>query len=212
MSNSLGRSSELYFIDPQDIANLVDAPASAQVPSSDIVILMQPNLPDTLLCGRTEVEQAIQSQIAYIPVRFVFASTIPLWNLAAVFIKPLRARYKYESKNIYHTSLQKLKELQIERGVRNEQNAYQISKRWNFSEEDRKNRYNELKESLKNGFDDRFPLSIMLCRRGGVKDCIDDGHHRIGICVEENIDRVAIRFRAAGKLPLWIQKLVLWLF
>ena len=52
----------------------------------------------------------------------------------------------------------------------------------------------------------------MLCRRTGIKDCVDDGHHRIGICVEHNIDRIAVRFRAAGALPHRLQKLLLRFF
>jgi len=72
----------------------------------------------------------------------------------------------------------------------------------------RANRYKELQSSIqKNGFNDKFPISIMLCRRFGIKDSVDDGHHRIGVCVENNIERIAIHFRAAGALPRIVQKI-----
>ena len=106
--------------------------------------------------------------------------------------------------------MKKIKELDIERGIRNAENAYVISKRWHISPEERTRRYQELVKSLNNkGFDDNYPISIMLCRRCGIKDSVDDGHHRIGVCAEHNIDRIAIKFKAAGALPLIIQKMVL---
>lgn len=213
MSTSLGCSSELYFIDPQDILALPDAPAAyAGKINEDVALLIRPGAEDCLLKGRKAAENAVNRKVAYIPVRVFFKSVIPLWNLPAIFIKPLRQNYKFSSSSHYHMSLAKLRELKIERGFRNAENAYKISKRWHISDEQRIARYNQLLNSLKKGYDDNYPIDIMLCRRMGVKDCVDDGHHRIGICVEYNIDRIAVRFRAAGKLPRWLQKLLLYFF
>ena len=213
MSTLLGCSSELYFIDPQDIISLEDASAKHLTNTKDeVAILIQQGAPDCLIKGRKTLTQAINNQTAYIPVRIYFKPTISGWNLPAIFIKPLRQKYKFTSSNNYHTSLTKLRELKIERGFRNADNAYKISKRWQISDEQRISRYNQLIDSLKKGYDDKYPIDIMICRRLGIKDCVDDGHHRIGICAEYNIDRIAVRFRAAGKLPHWIQKLLLRFF
>lgn len=212
MSTLLGYSSELYYIDPKDIASLKDAKSHESSKNEDIIILISPNQQDCLISGRKTIEQAIRDDISAIPVRIVFKPTIPSWNLAAIFIKPLRQKYKYNSSNVYHMNLNKLKELKIERGFRNTENAYKISKRWNISEEQRIARYEKLCSSLQNGYDDNYPIDIMLCRRAGVKDCIDDGHHRIGVCAEYGIDRIAVRFRAAGRLPRFIQKILLFFF
>ncbi|MBS4773579.1 MAG: hypothetical protein KHX55_04815 [Proteobacteria bacterium] len=213
MSTSLGCSSELYYIDPQDIIALDDAPASFSAGTDEEVsVLIRPGAADCLLNGRITAEQAAMHKMAYIPVRIFFQSVIPLWNLPAIFIKPLRQNYKFASSRSYHMSLAKLRELKIERGFRNAENAYKISKRWHISDEQRIAKYNQLLNSLKKGYDDNYPINIMLCRRMGVKDCVDDGHHRIGICVEYNIDRIAVCFRAAGRLPRWLQKLLLRFF
>lgn len=212
MSTPTGYSSELYFIEPQDILRLEDY-TSGDIPlTEEIAVLIAPGEDDRLVSGRRLAEQAVLSKTAAVPVRFLFKPMIPSWNLVAVFIKPLRQKYKFNSSRIYHMSLAKLRELKIERGFRNAENAYKISRRWNISDEQRIARYNKLCASLQKGYDDRYPIDVMLCRRCGIKDCVDDGHHRIGICVEYNIDRIAVRFRAAGMLPHWIQKLLLRFF
>lgn len=219
MSTTIGFSSELYFIEPQDILALEDNQTALPAdfaPEDEITVLLgnlATDTPDTLICGREAAQKAADSQTPHIPVRFVFASNIARWNILPIFFKGLRQYFKYKSCNTYHTSLNLLKKLHIERGFRNAENAYDISKRWHISPEERIRKYTKLQESLKsNGFDDKYPISIMLCRRCGAKDCVDDGHHRIGICVENNIERIAITFRAAGTLPRCLQKPALKLF
>ncbi len=214
MSTKFGYSSELYLIEPQDIINLADAPsdlASEIKCEDDIVVLLgdaKTQTPDVLVRGRELAQKAFETQKAYVPVRFIFKSSIAAWNILPIFFKQLRQHFKFTNKNIYHTSLKNIRELHIERGFRNAENAYDISKRWHISPEERVRKYTELKESLlSKGFDDSKPISIMLCRRCGIKDSVDDGHHRIGICVENNIDRIAIQFKAAGALPRFWQKI-----
>lgn len=219
MSTTIGFSSELYFIEPQDILKLADTPAdiAAKIrPSDEITVLLgnvDSNTPDTLVCGRCAAQNAIEHKVQHVAVRFVFVSNIAPWNILPIFFKGLRQYFKFKSSGIYHTTLQHLRDLHIERGFRNAENAYDISKRWHISPQERINKYNQLVESLQTkGFDDQYPISIMLCRRCGVKDCVDDGHHRIGICVEHNIERIAICFRAAGTLPHGIQNILLKIF
>lgn len=213
MSSAIGYSSELYFIEPQDIINLADAtvtPNTSIKKSNEIMVFLgnkELGTNDTLICGREIALQAINSQISHVPVRFAFASNIAKWNIPAIFFKKLRCRFKFSSPTIYHTTLTHLRNLHIERGFRNADNAYVISKKWNISPEERILKYNQLRASLKEkGFDDKHPISIMLCRRCGIKDSVDDGHHRIGICLENNIERIAIHFNAAGRFPQYIQK------
>lgn len=214
MSSAIGYSSELYLIEPQDIINLADASIDKNtiIKKSDGVIILlgnkEYNTNDTLICGRDIVLQAIKSGTSHILVRFVFEANIAKWNILAIFFKKLRCKFKFSSPTIYHTTLTHLRNLHIERGFRNAENAYVISKKWNISPEQRIIKYNQLQHSLKvNGFNDKYPISIMLCRRCGIKDSVDDGHHRIGICLENNIERIAIHFNAAGTLPHYIQKI-----
>ena len=213
MSTILGYSSELYFIDPRDIMPLADTPASHVAMNDctdDVVVLLENSKPDTLLRGRKVIENAINENTAYIPVRFVFLSSLPRWNILPIFFKKIRQPYKFTGSNIYHTTLAHLRALHIERGFRNAQNAYIMSKRWQISPEERIRRYQELSLSIQEkGFDDTYPLAIMLCRRCGIKDCVDDGHHRIGICAEHNIERIAFKINAAGALPHILQKIFL---
>ena len=213
MSTSIGYSSELYFIEPQDIIKLKNTPqkAAAKIKCADDVVVLlgdkKTNTFDTLVCGRNIAKKAISENTSHIPVRFVFISNIAKWNILPIFFKQLRQYFKFESKVSYHTTLTHLRNLHIERGFRNAENAYVISKKWNIGPEERVRKYNKLVNSLKKkGFDDKQPISIMLNRRCGIKDCVDDGHHRIGICAENNIERIAIRFRAAGTLPKFLQK------
>ncbi|MBE6445242.1 MAG: hypothetical protein E7019_04220 [Alphaproteobacteria bacterium] len=213
MSTTIGYSSELYLIDPQDLIKLKKTPVAdaAIVMQKDPIIVLvgnsQSKQKDTLVCGRDIIKNAIANNLEYVEVRFVFHSNIANWNILPIFFKGLRKNYKFESKTIYHTSLSHLRSLHIERGFRNAENAYVISKRWHITPEKRIEKYNKLKNSiLKKGFSDKFPISIMLCRRMGIKDSVDDGHHRIGLCVENNIDRIAIHFRAAGALMPLMQK------
>ncbi len=216
MSTAIGFSSEIYFIEPQDILALADNQSELPtdfVPEDAITVLLgnrSTNTPDTLICGREAAQKALDTDEELVPVRFVFHSNIAELNILPLFFKVLREGFKYKSDNVYHTTLSSIRKLHIERGFRNAENAYDISKRWHISPEERVRKYTQLKESLlKNGFDDKYPISVMLCRRCGAKDCIDDGHHRIGICVENGIERIAITFRAAGTLPRCLQKPVL---
>ena len=62
MSTLLGCSSELYFIDPQDIISLEDASAKFLTNTKDeVAILIQQGAPDCLIKGRKTLSQAISS-------------------------------------------------------------------------------------------------------------------------------------------------------
>ena len=208
MCINIGYASEIYEIDPRDITVLPDcAPElSARIKHPEPVTVLlgnrDQNRPDALVCGREQAERALNDEISYIPVRFCFVSNIPAWNLIPLFIKKFRYKYKYFNTNIYHLSAKKLRQQGLERGIRTAENAYAITnKRWAIPEEERRKKYQNLVDSMKNGFDDNYPLSIMLCRRAGLKDSLDNGHHRMGICLDLGIDRICVNFIAAGKAP-----------
>ncbi len=200
-------SSELYPVEPADIAILEDGPGEKyrHCLKDSIVVLIgdrQAGQKDTLLTGREEVRCAIKNGAASIPVRFAFITKISGFALITVFIKRLRSRYKIFSSNIYHMDPQKIRNLKIERNIRTKENAYIFSNpRLYYDEEERNRQYNELYSSMQKGYDDNFPLDIMLLRMMGIKDTINQGHHRMGIAVECKLPRVAVRFSATGKAP-----------
>ena len=71
-----------------------------------------------------------------------------------------------------------------------------------MDKEQRLSMYEKLKESmLTNGYNDRFPIDIMLCRILGVQDTLNQGHHRMGVAIDCNIHRIAVVFSAVGQAP-----------
>ena len=218
MKPYIGYSSEIYDIEPQDLVSLDDTPEdlTSAITSDEPVTVLIGNQKlgtrDTLVRGRNLVEKALAANQNHIPVRFCFISVIPRWHIIPLFLKKFRYQYKYFNSNIYHLSAGRLRELGLERGRRTAANAYAITnKRWVIPEEERLKKYQALVDSLKNGFSDDYPISIMLCRTCGAKDSIDNGHHRMGICIEMGIDRICTNFIAAGTAPRWFQKLYLWI-
>ena len=136
MSTTIGFSSEIYHIEPHDILVLPDAPVdfeSSVKCSDEVVVLLSNDHPDSLVRGRNVAKQALSRRVSYIPVRFVFCPSISSWNILPILFKTLRQCYKYTGSNIYHTSLTNLRALHIERGQRNADNAYVISKHWHLS-------------------------------------------------------------------------------
>ncbi len=68
--------------------------------------------------------------------------------------------------------------------------------------------YQQLKDSMStHGYDDRFPLDIMLCRNFGIQDTLNQGHHRMGVAIDCNIQRVSVMFSAAGQAPRFLHPL-----
>lgn len=216
MKPYIGYSSEIYDIEIQDVVSLPDTTADLQAairPTNEISILIgnqKLGTRDSLAYGREMINQALTAGQTHVPVRFCFISVIPRWHIIPLFLKKFRYQYKYFNSNIYHLSANRLRELGLERGRRTAANAYAITnKRWVIPEEERVKKYQDLVKSLQNGFSDDYPISIMLCRTCGAKDSIDNGHHRMGICIEMGIDRICTNFIAAGTAPHWFQKLYL---
>ena len=210
----LCQSSELYPVDPYDINILKDGSLEDfkhQLKDKVVVLIgdSQAGQKDTLLCGREIILEAIKNNIPFIPIRFAFITKINRFDILTVFIKPLRARYKIFSSNIYHMNPMDIRHLKIERNIRTRKNAYIFSNPlYYFDANERKKRYDELYKSMQKGYDDNFPLDIMLLRMMGIKDTVNQGHHRMGIAVECKLPRVAVRFSAAGASPKILKPLL----
>ena len=69
----------------------------------------------------------------------------------------------------------------------------------------RKQQFYALKDSLqKNGFNDLFPMEIVLCCIWGVQDTLYQGHYRMALCLNMGIKRVSVRFLSAPHAPRWM--------
>ena len=204
-------SSEVYMLDPRDLVELGDAPSGASmIKSNKVVILIgdeRVKVDDVLYQGRDVVEKAIADGVEYIPVRIAFYTRTPWFNVISSFIKGVRKHYFGYSMRAYHTTVEYIAGLKIERSIRTMENAYTFSRqrKWvvggNFKDE----WFERMKKSFQeNGYDDKYPMDIMLRRALGVKDNLHQGHHRMMFSREYGVDRVAIRFMAAGHLPSWL--------
>ena len=104
------------------------------------------------------------------------------------------------SSHVYYISPIHLRNLRVEvsggrRRRRERDNAYEGKEEvqgWTY--EQRVERYDQLKESIKkNGFNEEYPLIIMLRREGG-QDKLFEGHHRLNIAIELGLATVPVRF------------------
>ena len=103
------------------------------------------------------------------------------------------------SSKVYHISPVYLRSLRIEvsggRRMRRERdNAYDGKdevKGW--TREQKEERYDTLKESIKEGFKEEFPVIIMLRREGG-EDKLFEGHHRLNIAIELGLATIPVKF------------------
>ena len=101
---------------------------------------------------------------------------------------------------VYHISPVYLRNLGIERygrgGVgRHRDNAYDGKEETkHLTRREKEARYDQLKESIdKDGFNEEFPILIML-RRENNADQIFEGHHRLNIAIELHLETVPVRF------------------
>ena len=212
-------SSETYHLDPQDLFILKDSSLSDEVNISDEVVLLighnpiwidkSTDTPDTLLKGRTVLEKAVADKVPYVPVRIAFIPKISRFDFISPLIRVLRYKHKFYSSNIYHIDPFEIRSKKIERIFRSQANAYQFSyPKYKMDEAQRVSMYEKLKESmLINGYNDRYPIDIMLCRILGVQDTLNQGHHRMGVAIDCNIHRIAVVFSAVGRAPRFLHPL-----
>lgn len=206
-------SSETYNIDIKDVAVLKDSPLSKKYENrKKIVILigdLEHGLPDTLLCGRKILNKALKNNKKYVSAKIAFITKIKFYDFITPFIKKLRGKYKIWSSNIYHMDPLEIRRLKIERSFRDKNSAYTFTNPlYRYSESERLKRYENLYNSMKKGFDDNYPIDIMLLRMLGIKDTVNNGHHRMGIAVECKLPQISVRFSAAGQAPRLLHPLL----
>ncbi|OXU15007.1 hypothetical protein [Sedimentisphaera salicampi] len=212
------KSSETYKLAPEDLASLPahsDADKLAIRFSEEVAVLIgnaQKGESDYLIKGKAKAEQALSHGIEYVDARIGFQNNMPPFLRFLSMFKFARQKFKYSSSGIYHISAGEIRRMGIERGIRNRENAYGIrNPKWRIPESQREGKYKELSREIReNGYKDEYPISIMVCRSFGVLDTLDQGHHRISICLEQGVDRMAVEFRAVSKPPL-LFALLLWL-
>ncbi len=192
----LSLSSEVYPLQASDLINLPDADISYT--DQDIpVILLGGNScvkQDCLLAGRSKIQQAIKRKQKIISVRIAFSVPVKI-GAAFALLKIVRYKWKTNGTNTYHVAPEFLRASGLERIQRNASNAYQLtSRKHTFNPTQQRNRYQKLVQDMKKGYDDKFPMRVMLCRTNGLKDTLDDGHHRLSICIDNHIPVVALRF------------------
>ncbi|MDR1026539.1 MAG: hypothetical protein LBL47_03975 [Lactobacillus sp.] len=206
-----GLSSEIYKIDPRDLAVLKDTAKDVKpIKGEGVVLLIGDSLKDTkdtVYQGREVIEKAIKDGVEYIPVRVAFYTRTPWFNILSSFVKGVRKHYFGYSSNNYHMRMKDLEDLKIERSVRTIDNAYTFKsqRKWVVGEDIKDEWFAKMSKSFKEkGYDDRYPMDVMLCRAFGVKDNLHQGHHRMMFSREYGVERVAIKFMAAGHLPKWL--------
>ena len=194
----LGWSSNVYPLEAADVAALADYEGAdipdEALPKDDIILLIRPDGPDVLLRGRTRLHVACSESETplVVPVRIVFKPSIAIWNLLATLFRPLRNLYRYQGTGIYHIDVHAVRDLGVERAVRTLDNVGRGHER----------KMTKLYTSLREqGYNEAKPINVMLCRTGGSKDSLRNGHHRISACLELGVSRMTIHFSAAGALP-----------
>lgn len=201
MMNNLCISSETYRIELDDIACLKDI-NSAYKDEKNITILLRKNQPDCLLSGRNLLEEAQKRGDQFVDVKVAFISQIKQYDFWSMFLRPLRFKYQYWSSNIYHMSPLEIRKMKIERCFRDKNTAYTFTNPlYRRTDAERLERYEKLYNSMKKGYNDKYPIEIMPLRMLGVKDTVNNGHHRIGIALECGLTRVAVNFKVIGKAP-----------
>lgn len=209
----LAYSSEIYEIETKDIAVLPDGKDKASV-ADEIVVKIGDNFdykkrtlsPDTLIKGRKLVQEALRNKQKYLKVRMAFTPKNKWFDFISPIIRVLRYRIKAYGSNTYHLSPKFIRDTRLERNIRTAENAYVFSNPlYRLNEAERKKTYKKLYRSMqKNGFNDKYPLDIMLCRNMGVKDTLNQGHHRMSVAMELGLKRVAVVFSSAGAAPRWL--------
>jgi hypothetical protein len=199
-----GLSSEVYPIDPKDLAGLPDAPFAVAPRDPVTLLLGSPgsDAPDSLVSGRERAIEAAERGDAFVPVRVAFIPAIPRWNPAPLFVRAWRDFYVARSPGIYHTDPMALRGLGIERGRRTRGNAFDYAPARRGERGAGAAKYDALTESIRReGWIDAYPFEIMLLRQMGAQDNLNDGHHRMGICAACGIRRATVRFVFAGAAP-----------
>lgn len=206
----LERGLYTYSLKIDDLLVLPDGPRFAGKSFENVAILLgnaKKGKVDCLLSSREKLVE-LQKRQDYVETEIYFQPVISSWNLLLLFIGKLRKRFKVQGTNSYHIRPEEIKEKGLIRCVRTRENAYKFTQYY-IPDEKRHELYDDLeKKIIQNGWDPKqSDLSIMLCRSFSYFDSLDDGNHRVNICLEHKVPEVTVKFRYAGKLPTFISNL-----
>lgn len=209
--NDVFPSSETYDLDPRDLAGLPDAETMPVKFDAPVVVLLgdeRKGVSDALLKGRSAVETAVARKTPFIPVQIAFRRRTAWFDVLSPFCKAFRRRFISYGTHTYHINPREIRRKRLERNIRTPENAFSW-KKFRWTPEQRRQRLNELRASVaENGFDDRYPLAICLCRSFGIKDILHEGHHRMLVCLSLDVTRAAVKFCAASHAPHFLTPLL----
>ena len=192
MRVTLVPSSPLYPFYASDCLPLANASIDFDS-KGEVAILLgnrERGIADTLLAGRAQLEGMRPND--RVNVRVYFPVEVSLRAFLSL-LKYFRKRNKTFGTGIYHVNPSFLRESSLERCQRTEANAYQLN-HLKVEIDTPLAAYQRLSEQLKDGFDDRHPLTVMLHRVKRHIDSLDDGHHRLGLCIKHQLPHVGIQF------------------
>lgn len=192
----LAYSSKRYLLNVDDVAALKKSPQYRDNSSRVVILLANSETPeDTLLAGAEILEKCQHDKQDYVKVRIAYYTFNPIIGFLLHLIKPIKRKTVVIGSHIYRTKLSWLLKKKLARGIRNRENAYALkNKKWYIPEQERQKRFDELYNSLKKGYNMSYPMFVGLNRHWGYKDQLLQGHHRLGICKELNIEDVSISF------------------
>ncbi|MEN8282980.1 hypothetical protein [Acinetobacter gerneri] len=206
MKEMFGLSSETYHVHQESLKHLaiIDVAPHLDIQSlaCDVVVLLacdQNQHKDSIIYLK---EPNILKQTR-LKTRFAFQTNGFLFDFFGSFIKKVRStRQNFSSEN-YRILLTDIIDHQLERNIKTPETAYNwTNRRWRLDEDKRQERYDKLYHSFQeNGYDFNYPMHIMLCRSMGVKDKLNQGHHRIMFCKMLNIDEVSTKFISSAYMP-----------
>lgn len=200
---------QTYALKIEDLLALPDYAGKKKKYTKPAILIGNRNkgINDCLLSSRKELQKLAETQ-EYVETEVYFKPAIGSWNVLLLLIGCWRKKFKVTGTNSYHIRTEEIKDKGLIRCVRNRDTAYQFTQCY-IPDEERHKLYDDLeREIIQNGWDDKNgQLVIMLCRSLSYIDSLDDGNHRINICLENKIPEVTVRFRYVGKLPSFLIQL-----
>ena len=189
------KSSEVYLVEKADILSLPVA-LDKTLPQTEVAVLLgsaSRGTADTLIAGLDLLDKDEKIEI---PVRFYFNPSVSPFNIFVILCRKLRYKKKRLNSHLYHINPAWIRQMGLERTIKTRETAYNLkNKTYARPPQERLERYDTLKRGLlRDGWKEEEPLIIMLNRRFGLKDCLDNGHHRMSICLETGISRVTVKF------------------
>ncbi len=211
MKINIGFSSEIYHIHIDDLLRL-PFKNDVQFPDvkDDILLMIGNRDPahfktDIIIKGQDALQRAKAQGQEFVAVRVVLHNNASaLFNFLGAFNKPTRTKIEKYSQLHYRILISDITENSLERNIKTEDTAYNFTKKkWRLGEDERQDRLTQLKDSFsQNGYDYNHPMQIMLCRSFGVKDQLQQGHHRMMLCKIHHVHVVSVIFMHSTFLPL----------